>query len=114
MGVDNDSNKYLTFEIISENQQLISALVKVSPDLVNKMYHNSLVAYSLKTRPKGLITGSTPISYIEKNFKATIVEQLKSFIFWYSVISFLHKKIRQEKLIIAGEPRLKENNPRSR
>ena len=98
----------MTFEVLEKTPALISASVKVSPRLINKIYRNSLIAFSKKTKPQGLIAGSTPVSYIEKNFKNTILDQLKNFVFWYPVISFLYQELRNKKLVIAGEPRLKD------
>ena len=98
----------MAFSILEQTSGLITASVKVSSHLINKIYRNSLIAYSHKIKPKGFSQGKTPVSYIEQNFKNTIVEQLKSFVFWYPVISYLYKELRKEKIIISGDPRLKE------
>lgn len=108
MVIDSSVSNGLSFEVIEQSPGLISAKIKVSPEFVNKIYKNAVIAYSLKTRPHGLFSGKTPLSYIEQNFRATIIDQLKSFIFWYSVVSFLHKELRRQKLLIAGDPRLKD------
>jgi len=89
-----------------QQNKLNNAVVTVPAFLVNSIYQQVLLDQKKVASPHGFQKGSTPLGYIEKNFKFNIIEHLKDFLFRYCVVSFLVKELRNNKIILAGEPRL--------
>lgn len=91
-------------------EQLQSTFAKITVIVpkacVSAVYQRALVAQKDEVHTYGFPKGATPLLYIEHNYRASLLEHVEEFLFKYFVISFLHKKLLEKKIFIAGEPRL--------
>jgi len=95
---------YLTNKNLNSN--IYTATVVVPADFVDIIYHQASVAQQENVEAQGFKKGTVPLEYIQKNYRATLLEHVKEFLFNYFVVSFLHKELRENKVLMAGEPRL--------
>lgn len=103
-------NSTLKFNKIStENSDHILVSVQVSKEITKKFYDFFANAETQKTNPYGFHQNTiTPIEYIEKNLRSSILNQLKEFLIRYTVLNFLFKCIRENKINVIGSPLLYE------
>ena len=80
--------------------------VTVPRQLVKALYNAASHAQQSKISAHGFSSGTIPLSYIENNYRASLNEHAKEFLFNYFVISFLLNQIRDKKLVLIGDPRL--------
>jgi FKBP-type peptidyl-prolyl cis-trans isomerase (trigger factor) len=100
------NNGSFSSDFIQIGPNLTRAIIKVPADLVKKFYKHAAKNHMNKINTAGFSRGTTPIEYIEQNFKQNILNHLKEFFLKYFVISFLYQEIRTKKIVTAGEPRL--------
>ncbi len=96
----------LHFHVDYKHPTLCTATVKIPPRLVDAIYQETLQGQKQYTSAQGFRQGNVPVGYIEHNFRASLLEHLKEFLFKHMVLSYLYKEIRLQKLTLAGEPRL--------
>jgi len=96
----------LWFEVDQVRPTLCKATVTVDRHLVDKLYNEAILSHQKTVRTHGFQQGTVPIEYIKQNFNISLTDHLKEFLFHYFVISFLHKEMRNHKILSAGEPRL--------
>lgn len=82
------------------------AVVVVPKEFVSQVYHRASLAQKDEIHTHGFPKGSTPLQYIEHNYRSSLLEHVEEFLFKYFVISFLHNSLHEKKLLVAGEPRL--------
>src|SRR5690606_35059635 len=60
------------------------------------------------TLTSGFLKGTTPRTYIEKHFKTPIINHLKEVALKFFGINTLFQKIREQKIILVGAPKLND------
>lgn len=101
-----EQDKGLHFALTAQSPYSYQAVITVSAPLVQKFYQTALKAKKNEAHTYGFSKGSTPLLYIEQNFKSNLYTHVKEFLFHYFVLSFLYKNIYTNKLVLAAEPRL--------
>jgi FKBP-type peptidyl-prolyl cis-trans isomerase (trigger factor) len=96
----------LRLDITQQSPTVCSACVTIPAALVNTLYRQAVVAQQACVQTHGFHKGTVPLDYIAQNFKKSLVEHLKEFLFNYFVISFLYRELRARKFLMSGEPRL--------
>ena len=89
-----------------DNPILRNISVTVPADLVQIVYQEALIAQQKNSQPYGLHQKVAPLNYIEHMYQSHIIEQVNEFLFKFFVINVLYNELRNQKIIIAGSPRL--------
>jgi len=100
------SNSSLDFSLEKINSRLYKAEITIPTETVDAFYKQALLSHKHTVQTFGFNKGEIPLEYIESNYQSDVIDHLKEFLFKYFVLSFLFKKIREEKITIAGSPRL--------
>lgn len=99
----------LQFSIESfQNSTLCHATVTIPAAFVDMIYHEAALSQQKSVHTSGFNRGEVPLPYIKEHLKENLAEHLKEFFLHYCVINFLHEKMREQKLMVAGDPRLKD------
>lgn len=101
----NTKNK-LGFFTKKISSNLWKAEVKVDSSIINSLYNQTVKVFQRDIILPGFKKESTPISYVEKNYKNAIESNMKNHLFKHLVIDFLMDKLIEEKLTLANYPRL--------
>jgi len=96
----------LIFELENENTATALATVVIPAAIVDAIYKQASISQKINVQAFGFHKGEVPVQYIAENFKANLTEHLKEFLFKYFVLGFLFQEIRNNKLLVVGEPRL--------
>lgn len=96
----------LRLELTQQSPILSTARVVVPALLVDTMYNQAVKAQQGSIQTQGFRKGTVPLEYIAQNYKSSLVEHLKEFLFNYFVVNFLFQQLRTQKVLVAGEPRL--------
>ena len=102
-----DSKESLTFSLSSSQSHFYQVSITVSPHLVAVAYQQAVQALQVKIEASGFGKGAVPREYVEHNYHSHLKEHVKKFLFHFLVVSFLFKKLREQKVIFIGDPRLK-------
>lgn len=106
--LDTPSNLYdLTFDLQYDDPGLAQATVTVPHYLVDLLYSQAASLQKDHIQTHGFSKGQIPIEYIIQNYKSHLTDHVKEFLFKYCVIDFLFQEINQQKLLVVGDPRLK-------
>lgn len=81
-------------------------IVVVPKVFVATIYRHASLAQKSEIHTYGFAKGATPLQYIEQNYKTSLLDHVKEFLFKYYVLGFLYKELYSKKILIAGEPRL--------
>lgn len=104
---DTTSNSLgLLFSIEYPRPTLGYATIIITPSFVDSVFHETALSQKPITHAPGFNRGEVPLEYIKQIFKENLLVHLKEFLFKYCVINFLYKQIREQKIMIAGDPRL--------
>ena len=98
--------KNFAFSMVEEKPHLHKAVVTIGHEHIDALYNEALLAKKLQTDTYGFTKGSTPIHYIEHNFRSNIVEHLKELLFTHCVVHYLYESLAQNKVVLAGDPDL--------
>lgn len=94
------------FSIVEEKPQKHKAIVTIGREHIDALYNEALIAQKKQTDTYGFSKGTTPLHYIEQNFRSNIVEHLKELLFTHCVANFLYESLYHNKIVVAGEPDL--------
>lgn len=90
-----------------ENEPTFCSLSIVVPaKIVDALYQQAIGSQKSTAPAFGFHKRETPAAYIEQNYASNLIEHLQEFLLKYSVIGFLNKEIQNQKILIAGQPRL--------
>ncbi len=98
----------LTFTLSQPHADRSLATIAIGRAFVERMYHHALQAHREDIQTYGFSKGATPLAYIQHTFKPHLTEHLKEFFFTHCVINFLYRQLYQHKLVVVGEPLLKD------
>jgi trigger factor len=96
----------LVFDLQQIRPTACSATVTVPAQWVGALYNHASRKQQKNTNAYGFHQGEVPLDYIQQNFKSTLLEHIKEFLFNYCVVSFLYKELMKQKVLFSGEPRL--------
>jgi FKBP-type peptidyl-prolyl cis-trans isomerase (trigger factor) len=97
-----------SLKLHSNSPQFGSAVVTIPVEYVRKLYTEASEAQQSEVHTFGFAKGTTPLSYIEKNFQPHLVDHVKEFFFKYFVINWLYKELQEKKVFLGGEPYLQD------
>lgn len=100
--------KNLIFSVHTETSSTTNVTITVPYLFVDTLYKEAIHLEQGSFQAYGFQTGKVPVAYIEKNFKSTLIDHLKEFLFNFFVLSFLYKELHKRQIPYVGTPRLKE------
>lgn len=102
----NEARSCLCFKATIPTPGFCQIVIIVPAAFVSRLYYEAALDQQGTISTVGFHTGSTPVAYIQQNFKSILVEHLKEFLFNFFVANFLYRKIYEKKIPLAGDPRL--------
>ncbi len=90
------------------NSTVCHASVVIPQRFVSIIYEQLSLAQQEQAQPYGFAQYQAPLTYIQQQYQVHLLEQVKEFAFKFLVINFLYKQLRERKITIAGEPRLRD------
>ena len=94
------------FSITEEKPHRQKAIVTISQKHINALYHEALRSQKDQASTFGFTKGTTPLQYIEQNFRSNILEHLKELLFTHCVVRFLYESLARHKIVVIGDPDL--------
>lgn len=82
------------------------AVVTVPQQSVDALYHEASCIQRRNTEAQGFKKGTIPLAYIQDTYHSNLKEHLEEFFLNYSVLDMLHREIREQKLLLTGNPQL--------
>ncbi len=82
------------------------AEVAVEASLINSIYKQTLKAFQRDTILPGFKKETIPLSYLEENYKSSVTNNIKNYLFKHFILDFLMDEIRNEKITLTNYPRL--------
>lgn len=98
--------KNFGFSVVEEKPQRQRATVVIGKEYVHALYHEALLSRKKQVKTFGFEKGSTPMQYIEQNFKTHIIEHLKELLFTHCVVHQLYDSLNTQKIVVVGDPDL--------
>ena len=95
-----------SFELECTRPDFCYGTIIVPTNVVDTLYHEAAKSQQRSAQTYGFHHGDVPLDYIKQNFTENLVEHVKELLFKYSVINYLYEKIRNNKLVVVGDPRL--------
>lgn len=85
-----------------------STLISISlpQPFIENIYRYTLEQHKHVISTHGFSRGATPLSYLELNYKAPVINYLKDFFFNYCILNELLKHLATDPLLTIGEPEL--------
>lgn len=80
--------------------------ITIPRSIVNEVYDHTCVVQKKASHTHGFVPGGVPLDYIAHNYRLVVRDHVKEFLYNFFVLSHLFKEIRENKLLIIGEPRL--------
>ncbi len=99
-------NEALKLQVEYIQSSFAKVIVIVPKIFVASVYRHASLAQKNEIHTYGFAKGATPLQYIEQNYKASLLDHVKEFLFKYYVLGFLYKELFSKKMLIAGDPRL--------
>ncbi|HRN77959.1 MAG TPA: trigger factor [Candidatus Dependentiae bacterium] len=103
---DQSSHHKLSFQFEKTQPELGYGHVIIPASIIDVMYHETARTQQRILRAPGFSLGNVPIAYIQKHLQTNLMGHLKEFLFKYNVLNNLFRSIREEKIPVAGAPRL--------
>jgi len=102
-----NKNSALKFEVqkVSDTTAVVHVIILQS--MVKKTFEYLARIQQEHVSTLGFSTGKVPLSYIQQEFRVTLLTFLKEFFLKFCVMNFLLSQLRNHKLIIVGSPVLR-------
>src|SRR5215831_19282483 len=91
-----------SFSVTQKHLQQHTATINVSKIYIDSLYQEALHAQQVDAHTYGFSKGTTPLHYIETNYKSYIIDHLKEFFFIHCVVGFLRQALVNNKITIIG------------
>lgn len=101
------STQAVSFSLMQMQPHIHQASITISTKIVDAVFTEISRGQRNKVEIYGFAKGKTPLTYIAQHFKSDIAEQSKEFLFNYLVLQCLLEKLQENKVPLAGEPRLR-------
>jgi len=101
-----DNRTHFGFSVVDEHPQKQRATVIIGEQYVHALYHEALISRKKVVKTHGFAKGTTPLHYIEQNFRTHILEHLKELLFTHCVVHLLYDSMATKKLLTIGDPDL--------
>lgn len=95
-----------TFKVIQEHPNSQKALITVPANYIDSVYNHVVLTQKAKADTYGFSQGTTPLYYIEQNFRPNIIEHLKELFFTHCVTNYLYSSLDKNKIVTIGDPML--------
>ena len=89
-----------------ENPSLKTILITIPHAFVESVYNQALISQQKDAGPYGHHQKVAPLNYIAHVYEAHVLKQVHEFLFKFFVISILHGQLRNQKIVMAGSPRI--------
>lgn len=96
------------FATTTEHGNIVTATITIQKPLLKNMYQHVLYHIKSEAHTFGFSRGNTPLTYLDNTHRPAIHEHVKEFFFNYCVYSSLFKELMEKKIILIGEPSLKD------
>ena len=96
----------LSLRYLKKQPAFLQLRVSVPSGVVNSLYRLGALAQCNIIQTKGFNQGTIPIDYIQQHYKSSILNHIQEFLLKFCVGNFLFRKIREEKIMSVGDPRL--------
>ena len=94
----------LRLRAIHHNTYLATVVI---PQNIVHLFYNLAAQHQQKSLAiTGFEKGQVPLEYIKKNYRENLIIHTQEILFKFYAINFLYQEIREEQLIVAGDPRL--------
>lgn len=103
-----ENSALFSIENSYEQPTLCRATITVSKMLVNSFFTETVFTLKNTINAHGFQRGEVPVDYIAKHYRVNIIEHLKEFFLKFGIVNFLFQEIRNQKLLVAGDPRLED------
>jgi len=80
------------------------ARVRIQQPVVSALYKQALDLHQRQVQARGFGKGTVPIAYLERTYRAFIIEHMKEFLLNHCVINTLCNQMCQEHLLCVGDP----------
>ncbi len=106
----NQSENALQLQFLHNEPTFCSLSIIVPAHIVEALYQQAIATQKKATLTFGFHKRETPAHYVEQNFQQNVADHVKDFLLRYVVMSFLYQQIQDQKILIAGQPRLTSMN----
>ena len=96
----------LSIQYLKKQPTFLQLRVVVPAHVVNSLYNLCAVAQSGAVQTQGFNQGTIPVDYIQQHFRSSLLSHIQEFLLKFCVGNFVYRKIREEKIMAVGEPRL--------
>lgn len=96
----------IAYRLEPVNQSINNLIITVPSTYVDTAYQEALQAQQYQVHTHGFPQGNVPLAYIERNYKTSLLDHTRELLFKFFVVRALYQAIEEEKLLIAGQPRL--------
>lgn len=100
--------KFLSLKFHSVNHNTCVATIVASSPIVQEFYTLASQHQQKTASVAGFERGNVPLEYVKKIYRENLVVHTQEMLFKLYAINFLYEEIHEQRLIIAGEPRLVE------
>lgn len=101
-------NHNIGFSLKQESSILHTAHITIPQEIVLALYTQASKSQMAAVQLPGFNKGNVPLEYITENFRSNLVEHVKEFLYRYFAVEHLLQEISNNKLLVAGKPRLTE------
>lgn len=102
----NAKNGLMLMHLHEQTPSTIIATVTVEKPYVDTVYQEALRQQRQDARIQGFLQGDTPLNYLEKTYKAPLMNHLQEFFLSSCVSTYLMNQLAHHKIVMVGEPRL--------
>ncbi len=96
----------LTFSIEQVRSTNATITISAGPEIITQLLHESALSIQKSAHAPGFNRGEVPIEYIAKTYCENLMGHVTEFLFKFCVTNFLYKKLHEQQIPIAGDPRL--------
>lgn len=105
MELHNHGGKF-AFNVVEEKPQRKRATITIGHEYIDTLYEEAIRSQKDAVVTFGFQKGTTPLAYIEQNFRSNILTHIQELIFTHCVIQFLYQSLQDNNIVIVGDPEL--------
>jgi FKBP-type peptidyl-prolyl cis-trans isomerase (trigger factor) len=104
--VEQSPEQILSFRVTQNNPGHLLLEATIPQRIMTILFDTAALVQQKQIKAPGFDHGQTPLEFLKNNYQGSLIEHIKEFLFKYCVINGVYRTIRQQGLVVAGEPRL--------
>jgi FKBP-type peptidyl-prolyl cis-trans isomerase (trigger factor) len=101
-----NTQENVSFDIFYDTPQRALLTITIPHFIVSLFFDAAAQTQQKQIKAPGFGYGQAPLEFLKQNYQSSLIDHVKEFLFKYCIINIMYRIIREQVLVVAGDPRI--------